>query len=278
MQSIQSMTTRVVSLIGPLLMGLAAAYVLAGFAELKSSSGVNPLISAARQSAEPERLSWEGIIFQKNILNLEVPVDKSALKDPEPLDDMGDWKLLGTFTGEGDFALLSVSGRTKLLSRGQMAEGWELSEIQLHSTLWRSGSRTRSLSMWQEDEDSGSTTPLPRTASVRADPGGSQRVTLSGREIQPFLNDPNSLLQMAQFHPYAEDGATQGFQISNISRGSMLDKLGLQDGDVLTRIDGGSITGPTELLRAYSRLSQSTLVSMDVLRQGQNVSFVVEIE
>jgi len=227
--------------------------------------------------ANLDRPSWEGVIFKKNILNLEMPVDKPETLESDPTDEMDGWKLLGTFTGERDLALVSVNGQTKLLSGGQSAEGWELSEILPESTQWKSGSSTRTLAMWLKGEDPEPPAPPP-TSVFAPDQPGSQRVTLSSRDIQPFLNDPNSLLQMAQFKPYSREGGMNGFQVSNIRGDSILRKLGLRNGDVLTRIDGRPITGPTELLQAYSSLGNSTLVSMDIQRRGQNISFLIEIE
>lgn len=277
MQSILNTITSRLYHIWPVLLGLSAAYVLAGFAEYRSPSHAIPRMNVTDLPANLDRPSWEGVIFRKNILNLEMPVDKPETRESDPRDEMEGWKLLGTFTGERDLALVSVNDQTKLLSEGQSAEGWELSAILPELTQWKSGARTRTLSMWLKEEDPDPPASPPPSVFTPGQPGA-QRVTLSSRDIQPFLNDPNSLLQMAQFKPYSREGEMSGFQVSNIRGDSILRKLGLRNGDILTRIDGRPITGPTELLQAYSSLGNSTLVSMDILRRGQNVSFLIEIE
>jgi len=277
MQSIQNMITARLHLAWPLLLGLAAAYLLSGFAEFKSPSSAAPGPVVTDLYSEHDRSSWQGIILEKNILNLEIPANNPGAWEPETAKEMKGWKLLGTFTGERDLALLSINGQTKLLAPGQSVEGWELSKILPQSTRWRSSARTRSLDMWSQDEDS-----EPLATPSRTSPApvlhGSRKATLSSQDVQPFLNDPNMLLRMAQFKPYSNRGETTGFQISNIRNNSMLQKIGFRNGDVLTRIDGRPITGPSELLQAYSSFSRSSLISMDILRQGDNISLLVEIE
>lgn len=260
-----------------MVLGLSAAYVLAGFAEYKSPVRTIPRMDITAMSPENERIPWEGLIFEKNILNLEIPVDVPEPVKSDTTPELENWRLLGTVIGERDMALVSVDGQTELVAGGQTLNGWELSEILPQSTKWKSSARTRTLTLWAEDRNHDQQRPPSRT-SFAQDQQGSQRVTLSSQDIQPFLSDPNSLLQMAQFKPYTRQGEMSGFQLTNIRGDSILRKLGLRNGDVLTRIDGRPITGPTELLQAYSSLSSSTLVSMDILRRGENVSFLVEIE
>ncbi len=261
-------------LLWPILAGLALAYLASGFVEYQSPPRVRPDIDSATISHDRNNPSWESVIFEKNILNLEIPGDKPLVSDMAASAGPDTWVLLGALTGARDMALVSVEGDVVLVSPGQNLKGWELYQVVPRSTVWKSGAMSRNLEMWQEREVSkerSSTRPFGPIDSAR-----SQKVSLSSQEVQPFLNDPNTLLQMAHFSPYEQDGE-RGFEINDIRPGSMLQKLGFRNRDVLTRIDGRLITGPTELLRAYSSLTQSSLVTMDILRQGQNVSFVVEI-
>ncbi len=269
---------------GPVLVGLGLAYALSGFAEYKVPGQAMPTVhETAVMHTGMERASLGDAILKKNILGLEIPAAPSKAGSREPVTELENWKLLGTSTGKRSLALVSVNGQSNLLAVGESLQGWELSEIQPQSTQWKSGGKTLTLTMWPgEDVSEPSSTSTSHRANLMIDHNdghaGSRRVTLSRSEIQPFLNDANSLLQMAQFMPYSRPGEMSGFQVNRIRQDSMLHKLGLKNGDVLTRIDGRAIAGPTELLQAYSSLGQSTLVTVDVIREGRNVSFLVEIE
>ncbi len=263
-----------IRLIWPVLAGLALAYTIAGLAEYQSGSRIRPNLNPVEDLDKQASQSWEAIIFEKNILNLEIPEHKPRQDASSSAADPDSWKLLAALTGTRDLALVSIDGETTLVRPGQSLKGWELHLIEPGTATWKSGTRTRILKMWQKKD-------LPADSASRPSPAlpdqsGSSKVALAREEVRPFLNDPNSLLQMAQFSPYDRDGE-RGFEISSIRSGSMLQKLGIRNRDVLTRIDGRPITGPTELLKAYSSLAQSSLVTMDILRQGENLSFVVEI-
>lgn len=257
----------------PVLAGLAVAYLLSGVFQHHDRSGFIPGNKQAGILQDSQQQSWEKVIFNKNILSLEIPDYKPVERDLDTTSDPETWRLLATFTGAKNFAVLSADGENIVLSPGQKHTGWELSRIEPQAAVWTSGTETVTLRMWQSND------PAEKAGTISAgsnDNALSQRITLNNRDVQPILNDPNAFLQMAHFSPYEGHGE-QGFEITSIRPGSILQKLGIKNRDVLTRIDGRSITGPTELLRAYSSLTQSSLVTMDILRQGQNMSFVIEI-
>ncbi|WP_045212192.1 PDZ domain-containing protein [Desulfonatronovibrio magnus] len=264
------MIARLISL-WPLFLGLGIAYLISGYVQFRSVSPVIPGLqeqSAPLQDSEP---SMEGVILSTNLLRLEIP-DVS----PRPLkvqseSDPSDWRLAGVFYGDEKLALVNVQQQPHLIALGESLDGWRLVAVNFHSSTWQSGSETRTLALWQQIEKQGQ-----RTANSQSQ-ASSNRITMTRQDVAPIVNDPNSLLQMARFSPYSHQGQTKGFEISNIRPGSILQKIGLRGGDVLLRIDGRQISGPTELLRAYSSLSQSSLVTMDILRRGDNMSIVIEI-
>lgn len=286
MRFIQHILSSRLHLLWPVLTGLAAAYVLAGAVEhqVAPESELSPQADTASLAPDEDEPAWEALIMEKNIMDLEIPSQEPvAERDPEPGASPTDWKLLGTYTGGQEFALVEIQDRTRLLDRGEKEQGWKLSQIEPRSTLWKSGSRTETLVMWADENERGEGQDNGERTRARGpaqDSGqqDSRKVTLSREEARHFLEDPNQLLQTALFEPYTQEGEMLGFRIDNISDGTILQELGLQDGDILTRIDGQSISGPQEFMQAYSSLGQSSLVSMDVKREGENVNFLLEID
>ncbi len=81
--------------IRPVLVGLSAAYALAGLAEYRSSFHTIPSMQTTAVSVGIERPSLKGIIFEKNILGLEVPFEAQFPSAPKPLPELENWRLMG---------------------------------------------------------------------------------------------------------------------------------------------------------------------------------------
>ncbi len=259
----------------PVLLGLACAYVLSAVVQpVGKSTDARKIRSSVNMGTSGADTSWTGIILQKNIMNLEIPEHNSAPNKDSPAG-MDGWRLLGTFTGRHDLALVQVKGENKLLTPGQTVQGFELSAVHPQTVEFKAKGRTCVLHMWPPDPKAGQRPEPTRAQSVEPEPSSRRKV--AKKDITQLIHNPNSLLQTARFAPYSQNGEIQGFAVNRIQPGSILDRLGLKNKDVVTRIDGRSIHGPVDLLQAHSSLKQSSLVTLDILRRGTHKSFVVEI-
>jgi len=61
-------------------------------------------------------------------------------------------------------------------------------------------------------------------------------------------------------------------QLFGVRGNSLLGRLGMQNGDVLNRINGLDIGSPDRALEAYSRLRTSDNLQVSVTRNGQPVN------
>ena len=62
-----------------------------------------------------------------------------------------------------------------------------------------------------------------------------------------------------------------------IRPGSLFAKIGLQNGDVIKRINGVEISGPEQAFEAYQQLKDETSIQIDLSRRDENKSFSYEI-
>lgn len=261
-------------LLWPVLPGLALAYLWSGMAHYQNPPEINTITQSSYLSQVQQDPHWEGLILEKNILNLEIPRHEPQPQDSGP--DPQEWTLLGTFTGENPLALISIDGQTYILSTGDSQKGWELADISPRATTWTASGHESHLLMGSSDK--GHDRQASLTEQQVNERASSQKITLARSEIKNVLQDPNALLDMARFNPYQREGQTSGFEITNIRQNSLLSELGIENGDVLARIDGRPIRNPADLLQAYSSLEQSSLVSINIIRDGANMDFVVEID
>jgi general secretion pathway protein C len=77
----------------------------------------------------------------------------------------------------------------------------------------------------------------------------------------------------------AEQRAGQiiGLRLFGIRPGSLLNTLGLQNGDRLETINGFSLASPEQALQAYARLRSATRLSVRLDRAGQPVQLDLNI-
>jgi type II secretion system protein C len=223
--------------------------------------------------------SWTAVILEANILGLESPEQEHISPEPVTGASSFDWRLLGTITGARPKALVRRDEEFVIADQGDMLDGWELVEVRARSAVFASGGRREEVLFWDGQGEAMETGAgfRPPEMQTWAAPGVGTRVSLSRQDVQPLLSDPNTLLQMASFKPFTVDGRVSGFQVLSIRPDSLLHKIGLRNGDVLARINGQALTGPTQLLQAYSGMDRSSLVTLDVQRASQMQTFIVEL-
>lgn len=88
-------------------------------------------------------------------------------------------------------------------------------------------------------------------------------------EVDKALNNLADLATQARIVPAFEGGKSVGFKLFSIRPGSLYSKIGLQNGDVINRINGYEITSPDKALEVYSKLKDSKHVTVDVKRRGK---------
>ncbi len=249
------------------LVGLAAVYVLVELLSPASVSGL-PTGKPAKSGPGPgsEESAWLGEILQKNVLGLENP-KKTPESESRPEEDPVSWELLGTVTGTRPVALVFVKGEVRTVLSGEKIEGWTLAGIHPDKVVWQRDGVVKEAPLRME-----------QGPDLDFSPAKTNKVRLSKRDATSVLGNPAALLQQALFKPYKRGNEIKGFQISNIKRGSVLQKIGLEDNDVLLRINGRRVDGPAELLKAYGGAGRGKAVTMDVKRGKEVFSVLLDIE
>jgi general secretion pathway protein C len=88
-------------------------------------------------------------------------------------------------------------------------------------------------------------------------------------EIDATLANLNSIATQARIVPNFQDGKANGFKLFSIRPGSLYSKIGIQNGDVVTRINGYDLSSPDKALEIYNKLKDSKQVTVDVIRRGK---------
>ncbi len=113
--------------------------------------------------------------------------------------------------------------------------------------------------------------------NVKVEQVSDTRWILDRASLLADTRDLNRYLMQARAVPYINRGRTMGFQISRISRGSFYEKIGLQNGDVLRRINTQNLDIPAKLFRLYQQMRKKQHIVILLSRNGQNLTFDYDI-
>jgi len=90
-------------------------------------------------------------------------------------------------------------------------------------------------------------------------------------EIDRTLSNLNDVAMQARIVPAFKDGQAQGFKLFSIRPDSIYTKIGIQNGDVIKRINGYDLNSPEKALEIYSKLKEAGRIDIEVERNGAAV-------
>ena len=134
-------------------------------------------------------------------------------------------------------------------------------------------------------------TAAPRVAAKsdvveKPDDGGGDGIVKTGDNqfgvprsaVDNALNNLSELATQARVVPAFEGGKPVGFKLFSIKPGSLYSKIGLQNGDVINRINGYEMSSPEKGLEVYQKLKDSSNITVDVKRRGKAMTLDYTIQ
>ncbi|MBU4054293.1 MAG: hypothetical protein KKA41_07975 [Proteobacteria bacterium] len=106
----------------------------------------------------------------------------------------------------------------------------------------------------------------------------SQKVSLDRAEIDNALENVTDLMQQVKVMPNFDNGSPDGFRLSGIKTDSLVRKMGLRNGDVITGVNGNPIRTMEDAMGFYQQLSGAPNVSLQIKRRGRerNIEFNIK--
>lgn len=96
-------------------------------------------------------------------------------------------------------------------------------------------------------------------------------LTDMGEEFEPRTTR-GGILAEADVQPVYEDGEMVGVQLGQIREGSVYQRAGLADGDVITSINGTSLGGPSAAAQVITALASSEAIRIGVRRSDGSIA------
>jgi general secretion pathway protein C len=98
-------------------------------------------------------------------------------------------------------------------------------------------------------------------------------ITLDRKDIDSSLKDMGTILSQAVVRPYFTGGVPDGFMISNIKSGSIYQRIGFVDGDVIQGINERKLTTGDDMMELYNSFKSASSLALQVKRQGRQEIF-----
>lgn len=106
---------------------------------------------------------------------------------------------------------------------------------------------------------------------------GDDRYLIARAEVDHSLENLSELFTQVRAVPNMQEGKTNGFRLFSIRRGSLFDKIGLQNNDVVQRINGIELNDPARAMTFFQELQGQARLSVDVLRGNEARTLNYEI-
>jgi len=97
------------------------------------------------------------------------------------------------------------------------------------------------------------------------------RYEIDRNVIDSTLSNLNTIATQARIVPSFRNGVANGFKLFSIQPGSLYASIGIENGDVIQRVNGYEINSPEKALELYQKLRESAHVTIELDRAGQMI-------
>lgn len=129
----------------------------------------------------------------------------------------------------------------------------------------------------QSGKDAAPAGGAPAAANERIKKTADGKFLIDRRELESTVANINEVFTQARAVPFFQDGKTVGFRVFAIKPGSVFEKIGLQNGDIINRVNGVELTDPTKAISLFTELQNEGHIAVDLQRNKQAKNFSYEI-
>jgi len=228
---------------------------------------------------EKEPLETYEVIWERNLLRTTDQV--TAVEGQMNLDSLQATRLqidlLGTVAGDGtyNYAIIEEKDKKKqrLLKVGDTIGNATLARVMRNAVVLKVGDREEVLKMKKpEDRAPARAERIPGRVPP---PAAEARDTGTPPPESGSQADVLNILTQARLSPHISMGSSgkpDGVAVSNIRQGSVLQNIGLVNGDVIQEVNGKAISNPSDIVDAYKDLKPGSTISVKIRRMGKQVT------
>lgn len=193
-------------------------------------------------------------------------------------------RLIGVVLGDqrGVFAIIEdLSSKQQSLYHlhDSVLDLGEVSEIRRNGVVIRQGNLEELLELAHAEAPpvAGDPAGTPPPSNKPSTSGAPLRKVVDRREVEQAMSDLPKLLSQARAVPNMTNGDVNGYRLDYIAPASFYEKIGVQAGDVLQRVNGVDIRDPSTMLSLLQQLKNEQIVKLDVVRNNQRSTITYEL-
>jgi len=266
---------------------LVLAWLTAGLLLPQPSDNTNPtaVISKVLESNQHQAIDLQLIVDQQLFgkppatpqvqPNLAPPPPPPVVKVPINLNA----KLVGTVVA-GDHSvamILPMPGKpVDIYYVGDaIIPRVTLSKVFADHVLLDAGGDPRELWMDKKRQSAahGNVAPQPVVQVQPSTAPNRRNMGLSRQVVNNAMANFSTLLSQARILPHFTNGKADGFLVTDIAAGSLYQNLGLQNGDILSGVNGKPVTSMEQAMNMYRQLQKAPSVDVTVMRGGQMLTY-----
>ncbi len=239
--------------------------------------------------------AYYNVIVKRDVFNL-VPLPSDQIATAVDLH----LKLLGTsnVTGIGPYAIIEDQrGEQSLYRLGDdIPDAGRLVEVQESRAIIQHGAHRVALEIPEDTMPGGvqgppalrglkrfgmfqsnakaADSPMP---DINVDDEGPNRYGVKRSDIRVALQHSSALATQIKATPNMEGSEQNGYQLSEIDPDSVFDDLGLQDGDVITEVNGRPLNNPAEAAGMIATMQMRPSIDLMIMRNGAPVDLHYDI-
>lgn len=197
----------------------------------------------------------------------------------------GSYKLVGTIIGTGtnSWAILQQGAdrKQRILRIYGDLDGGKIVQISRSRILIQRDGKEEVIPFYEEEarpRPGGS--PLPTAPSAAGEVVrklSANRYVVNREDVSSSVSNINQFMTQARMKPNFVGGRPSGFSVSEIQGGSLMEKLGLQNNDVVKKVNGQAIDKPEDIFQAYSQLQRDSNIELEIERGGRSEILRYEI-
>jgi type II secretion system protein C len=242
--------------------------------------------------SKPSETSFKSIDFYAPILKRDLfstqdgPEKTESVIDIDVLQETSlKLELLGTVATKngGAYAVIkdSKTGKQELYHVGDTIHDATIRQIRRETVILNQNGEDSVLKMEREDspaEVAQISNPFDDGLDASAQTSRQQKRVLSRELIDNAMSDPVDLMQQFTLKPHEVDGQVEGAAIGRIKRNSIIMRMGLRNGDVISSVNGTPVNSIEDTLEFMNTLMEDSTVRIDILRRGQPLTIEYSIQ
>lgn len=180
--------------------------------------------------------------------------------------------LVATIIGErASIAVLELGDSRKIVTDGEIISGYAVKRITRDRVILEKNGKQKVLWMRFEplnDKKAENQVPDRNKKDAKTD---TVTEVVSRREFNAAIDQPNILAPTISFAPVTRGEKQYGIQIKSIKPGSLMEKMGFHQGDIIVTLNRKSVYSPEEIFMIYQTLKNEEEADFAIDRGGKSI-------